>query len=347
MSADTSLFVTNRTNIRYLTGFAGVSNDEREAYVLLTPKEMHLFVSPLYEEETNRLPLTVHLISRDNPIFPQLGRIVEKLRLTSLEFDAEDLTVAEHKKLAETLYSVKLMPVYNTIETRRIVKTKEEVTHIHLAAAITDQCYSYILKRLRPGVTEAKIAWEIESYLRIRAGGIAFPPIVAFNAHSALPHYHAYDNNPLRSGSIVLLDFGARVNAYCADMTRTVFVGKPKPEWEAAYAAVLSANRKAVAMLNNGERSGGTVDAAAREIIAEANLPVYPHSLGHGVGLDIHEAPRLTVKKEENLKADMVVTIEPATYIEGSYGVRIEDLVLLKEKSIEILSKSPREVTIV
>lgn len=129
-------------------------------------------------------------------------------------------------------------------------------------------------------------------------------------------------------------------------MTRVVFLGQQKPEWVKTYETVLAANKKALDMLKNGERNGGTLDAAAREVIAESDLPVYPHSLGHSVGLDVHEIPRLTVKKPVLLNPGMVITIEPAVYVEGAYGIRIEDLVLLKENGIDVLSKSKKEMTI-
>jgi Xaa-Pro aminopeptidase len=152
--------------------------------------------------------------------------------------------------------------------------------------------------------------------------------------------------NPLRSGSLVLLDFGAKINGYCADMTRMLFVGKPKPEWVRAYETVLAAQQKALNLLKDGVRNGATLDAAAKEVIAESDLPPYSHSLGHCVGLDIHEGPRLSDKKEETLSPGMVFSVEPGVYIEGQYGIRIEDLVRLTSTGIEILSKSPRNLSI-
>ena len=340
------LLVTNPTNIRYLTGFVGVEPAEREAYVLLMDKETYLFTNSLYIEQAKNLPAKLIEISRENPISKKLLRITDELDIKKLGFEDTNLTVAELAKLKQTLTSVSLMPTRGRIEEQRMIKRDDEIKNIKLAAKITDQCFAYILKCIRPGVTEGKLAWKIESFCKMKAGDNAFSPIVAFNEHSSMPHYMSRGNSPLRNNSLVLLDFGARVNGYCADMTRTVFLGPPKPEWEHAYNAVLSANEKAIDLLINGERKGATLDAAAKEVIAEENLPPYAHSLGHAVGLDIHEAPRLSVTKDEGLKSGMVFSVEPGIYLEGQYGIRIEDLVLLKGKSIEILSRSQKQITV-
>lgn len=344
---DRPLLVSTPANIRYLTGFAGVSETEREAFVLLSKKEHFLFTNALYLEEARKLPdVTVIEISRENPLSSNVRRVLAKLKSTKLEYEDANLTVAEYEKLKSALSGVQLTGSRDRIEQKRMIKTKKELAHIRAAAKATDQCFSYILKRIKPGITESRIAWEIEGYLRIHADGIAFDPIIAFNAHSSMPHYHARSNDPLRRGSVILLDFGAKVNGYCADMTRVVFVGTPKPEWISAYEAVLSANGKALSMLSEGETNGATIDVTAREIIAEKNLPVYPHGLGHAVGLEIHEAPRLTVKKPETLSPGMVVTVEPGTYLPGQFGIRIEDLVAITDSGIQVLSASEKRVTV-
>jgi Xaa-Pro aminopeptidase len=337
-----ALLITNPTNIRYLTGFVGVEN--RDAYCLQTKDETYLFTYDLYREEAKKVKATFVEISRENPISRELAKLAAKLRIKKLGFEDANLTVAELAKLRKELSGVKLVPTRDRIEAMRMIKRPDEIENIRLAANVTDQCFSYIIKRIRPGVTEGRLAWEIESFLKMKAGDVAFSPVVAFNENSSQPHYHKRGNNPLQKNSLILLDFGARVNGYCADMTRVVFFGTPKPEWIKAYNAVLTANERALELLKGGERNGATLDAAAKEVIAETDLPPYPQSLGHAVGLAIHESPRLTVKKKETLKPNMVVTVEPAVYIEGSYGVRIEDLVLLKENNIDTLSKSPKEI---
>ncbi len=342
-----ALLVTNPTIIRNLTGFMGVAPEEREGYVLKTTDKTYLFTNALYVEQAKTLPnVEVIPISRETPLSTELMRLTSKLRMKSMGFEDDNLTVAEFTKLKQMLTDVKFIPTRNRVEDMRMIKRRDEIENIKLAAKITDQCFNYIKKRLRPGITESRLAWEIESFFKVKAGGNAFSPIVAFNEHSSMPHYESRGNSPLRKGSLILLDFGAKVNGYCADMTRVVFIGIPKPEWVTAYQVVLAANEKAIALLKQGVRSGAELDTAAKSVITQAGLPIYPHSLGHAVGLDIHEAPRLSVAKNEDLKPDMAVTIEPGVYIEGSYGIRIEDLVLLTAKGIEVLSKSPKAITI-
>lgn len=347
-----ALFVTNPTNIYYLTGFAGVSPTEREAFVLVTKTSLFLFTSALYKESAQKLQ-TPHLIwkeiHKDNPVSTQLSHICESSHIKRLGFEDTNLTVAEYTRIQDVLEHIALIPSKDRVESQRMIKQKHEIKHIRTAAHLTDRCFTYILPMIKPGVTESFIAAEITSFFREFGAENAFSPIVAFGKNTSMPHYGLshLSKTACQTNDIVLLDFGARVNGYCADMTRMVFVGTPKPEWIEAYTAVLTANQKAIELLKNGQRNGATLDAAAQEILAEANLPVYPHSLGHAVGLDIHEAPRLTVKKEEQLKPNMAVTIEPGTYIEGSYGIRIEDLILVQKTGVETLSRSHKELTIV
>ncbi|KKW10688.1 MAG: peptidase M24, Xaa-Pro aminopeptidase [Microgenomates group bacterium GW2011_GWC1_49_7] len=335
-----ALFITNPTNIRYLTGFVGV--EDRDAYCLVTQNQFYFFTSSLYLESAKKLRAKVLEISRENPIAKEIARLCEELKIKKLGFEEANLTVAEYNKLK----GLHLVPTNNRIEQLRMIKRADEIAHIRLAANLTDQCFKFITRRIRPGVTESRLALEIEGFLRSRGADLAFSPIVAFNEHSFQPHYHERSYDPLRRGSLILLDFGAKINGYCADMTRVVFVGKPKDGWVRAYNTVLQAQNKALGLLRDGVRSGATLDAAAKEVIAEANLPPYPHSLGHNVGLDVHEGPRLSVKKDEKLLPGMVFSVEPAVYIEGTYGIRIEDLVRLTDKGIEILSTSPKEMII-
>ncbi len=333
------ILISDPTNIRYLTGFAGVASAEREAYVLLADGKTYFFTNALYLEETKHLnPIQ---ISRENPI----EKALKKVKLVTLEFEETNLTVYEYEKLKKALEGVTLVPTKNTVEQQRMNKNPKEIESIRLAANITDQCFKFITSRIKPGITEARLALEIEGYLRFQAGQLAFSPIVAFNENSALPHYQGRSHNPLRRGSLILLDFGAAVNGHHSDMTRVVFFGPPKDEWVRSYAAVLQAQTTALEYLKEG-RSGAEADRRAQEELKKAGLPVYPHGLGHGVGLAIHEAPRLSIRKDETLTAGMVVTVEPGVYKEGSYGIRIEDLILLKKDGIELLSKSPKEMMI-
>lgn len=360
-----ALLITNPTNIRYLTGFIGAAPEEREAYVLLTKKQTFLFTNALYREEATSLKrlnllgttLIFIEISRKNLFSTKLAWVLkrshparqgETLKRVRLGFEENNLTVAEYHKIMHVHKNVMLVPTQGRIEELRMMKREDEIENIRKAAKITDECFDFILEKIRPGISESDISWEIEAFIRARGACLAFSPIVAFGKNTSQPHYKTSDLR-LRTSDIILMDFGARVNGYCSDMTRIVFIGNPEAAWIKAYETVLDAQQKALEYLTGPgpvTRSGRAADRIAHGIIKKAGFPTYPHSLGHGVGLDIHEAPRLTVKKDQKLKPGMVVTVEPGIYIEGQYGIRIEDLVLLKEDGMEILSKSKKEMII-
>lgn len=354
-----ALLITNPTNIRYLTGFVGVAPEEREGYVLVTKDQIFLFTNALYMEEARKLTnqlinkssnqLIIIEISRENPFAKKLKEVLDSSRTLKLNFEENDLTVAELGKLKKELNGITLVPTQNKIEKLRMIKRDDEIADIRAAAKLTDQCFDYILGKLKPGITEAEIAWGIESYVKKNGASLSFSPIVAFGKNSSMPHYQPADSCKLVADSLILLDFGARVNGYASDMTRVVFLGKPKDEWKRAYKTVLEAQTWALDYLASRpglEREGDAVDTSVRDIIERAGFPTYPHSLGHGVGLDIHEAPRLTIKSNQSLKPRMVITIEPGIYVEGQYGIRIEDLVLLKKDGIKLLSKSPKNIIV-
>lgn len=381
-----ALLITEPTNIRYLTGFVGLSPYEREAYALITPSTHYLFTHALYLEQTKKLALNRKLkkptlletieISREEPLTKRLKEILSTLQSSTLKglrlgFEEVNLSVAEFHKVRNELIGVVLVPTQDRIEEIRKIKHPEEVEWIIKAAKITDHCFETILGQLKLGVSETEIAWEIETFFHKNGAVSAFPPIVAFGENSSQPHYTpTFKGSTLKGHSLVLLDFGARVNGYCADMTRVVFAGKPTLEQQRVYKVVYKAQTEVVTYLKksaiptfirgplaNGSAttktnrlnsiSSAALDRSARETIEKAGFPPYPHSLGHNVGLAIHEGPRLSIKKDEQLKPGMVFTIEPAVYLEGKFGIRIEDLILLKEDGIEILSKSPKKFTII
>ena len=357
LDAINALLITDPVNIRYLTGFVGAAPEEREAYCLLAQNNLFLFTNALYIEQAKNLKsqipnlkskkLQVIEISREDPLSKKLQILTAELNIKTLGFEEINLSYAEYRKLIGELPNVKLVGTQNRIEARRQIKRDNEVAVIRKAAQITDACFGFILGKLKPGVTESEIAWEIESFCRRNGATSAFSPIAAFGKNSSMPHYGGENNAKLTNNQIVLLDFGARYDGYCSDMTRMVFVGKPNNEWKTAYAALLEAQQKALDLLAGGERSGAKLDEAARQILTKHNLPLYPHSLGHGVGLAIHESPRLSYKKDIALKSGMAITIEPGVYIEGQFGIRIEDLVYIGDNGMEILSQSPKTLTII
>ena len=358
-----AFLVSNPTNIRYLTGFVGAAPHEREAYYLATKDKMFLFTNSLYLESAQKLvrssPFIVHSseikvieISRDFPLSKRLKEILSAVgsdpKPYNLGFEEVDLTVAEFRKQEKELPQVELIPTQNLIEELRMIKRPDEIENIKKAAKMTDDCFEYILGKLVPGTSETEIAWEMETFFCKNNAASAFSPIVAFNEHSSQPHYSLTKSYMLDAkSSIILLDFGAKVNGYCADMTRVIFSGQPTTQQKNAYEILLNAQETALELLKKGERSGAKLDEITRNELTNNKLTPHPHSLGHGLGLDIHELPRLSYHKDEVLKPNMAFTIEPGVYLEGKFGIRIEDLVWINEKNeVEILSKSNKKLTI-
>ncbi len=340
-----ALLVTNPTNIRYLSGFIGVSPQEREAYLLLTRKEMYIFTSSLYLEQASKLPCEVIKISTEFPLSKKLASLFEKLHCKKIGFEDVNLTVAELTKLKSSVKNVSFLPARDVIEKAREIKRSDEIASIQKASQLTNDCFHFIVSKLKQGMKESDIAWDMETFFQKHEAQSAFSPIVAFNNNASMPHYFT-GNTVLTPQSLILLDFGAKVNGYCSDMTRVVFLGRPKDEWVMAYAAVLDAQLTALHHLSKGVRSGKQLDAVAQKTIKKYGLPSYSHSLGHAVGLDIHESPRLSIKQDATLKPNMVVTIEPGVYKEGAYGIRIEDTVLIGNNDIEVLTTSSKEITV-
>lgn len=227
-----------------------------------------------------------------------------------------------------------------------MIKKPEEIQAIEKACQLGDKTFNYILKKIKPGVTEKQLAFEIKFFIKKHGGGTSFRPIVAFGANSSTPHHKTTHNSKLKTHNLILLDFGVKLDSYCSDMTRVVFLGKATEEQRKVYQTVLEAQKlvikhlvKLVNLIKAKE-----VDRVARDYIIKAGFPTMPHGLGHGIGLKVHEPPRLSPKSKDILKPGMVFSIEPGIYLPGKFGVRIEDLVVLEKSGPRILTKSPREI---
>jgi Xaa-Pro aminopeptidase len=326
-----ALYITRPENVRYLTGFP----HPEDAQVLITPEGAFLLTDPRYPEaeRESRIPARVLKREEREALFQDLrGRV---------GFEAEHLPYAALERLRE-LSPAEWVPTKGVIERLRLKKRPEEVARIRQAQTLAERALERALALLRPGAEEREVALEIEFFLRKEgAEGVAFPPIVASGARGALPHAGASEKR-LEPGELITLDLGAKVAGYHSDMTRTVALGKPSPEMRRVYEAVQEALEVALQGLKPG-RTGKEVDALAREALGRHGLDRYfVHSLGHGVGLAVHEGPGLSPYTEEVLEPGMVVTVEPGVYLPGVGGVRIEELVLITEDGIELLSRFPR-----
>jgi Xaa-Pro aminopeptidase len=273
----------------------------------------------------------------------QLALIVDVLGGANVAVQADHLTLHAATSL-EAALSRPCLPITGLTRPLRLVKSAEEIARLREAQRLTDAAFAHIVAgTLRAGVREVDVALELERFIRSQGGeAMAFEAIVASGPRSAMPHGVA-SQRVIERGDLVTLDFGARVDGYHADMTRAVAIGPISAELRADFDAVLSAQRAAVAAVAPG-RSGVEVDAVARTVLAESGrAELFVHSLGHGVGLQIHEGPSLASRSTDTLAAGMVVTIEPGIYRPGIGGLRIEDLLLLTESGHEVLTMSPKD----
>ena len=325
-------------NLRYLTGFTGSTGA-----ALITPREAVLLVDFRYVEQARIEAPGFEVVQVPRQASEALAEAVRAREIRRLGFEADGLTVRQRDELARLLQPVEMVPVEG-IDRLRWVKEPDELERIRRAAQVADAAFDHILGYLRPGATERDVATELEFFMRRHgAEREAFSSIVASGARSSLPHGRASDK-PLGAGEFVTLDFGAVVDGYHSDCTRTVVLGSASDSQREIYDLVLRAQTAALQGLRPG-LSGRDADALARQVIADAGHGEhFGHGLGHGVGLAIHEGPTLSPREEAVLEPGMVVTVEPGVYLPGWGGVRIEDLVVLTPDGCEVLTRAPKRL---
>lgn len=340
-----SLFITGQENVIYLTGISGINLNEREVFLLITQKNAYLFAFAttflMYKSVMNFKSYELTVDFKLNQI---LVEVIKKENLKNIAIESDNISFKEFESLKNKL-NIPLISQSGIIEKIRLQKTESEIKNISKAANLTDEAFKYILTQITEGISEKELALKIEFFIRKNSENISFSPIVAFNQNAAIPHYLPSAKIKLQNESLVLLDLGAKYNSYCADLTRVVFYGKPKTEFVKIYNLVKQAQEKAIASLKVGVKAE-TVDQIARKEISLFGFPVYNHGLGHGVGLAIHESPRLRPNIKDVLKENMVFTIEPGIYIENFAGVRIEDLIVLRIDGPELLSQASKEIIV-
>ncbi len=344
-----ALIVSSVANIIYLTGFSGFSEIEREAYLLIGKTKQYLFTDGRYTEAVRNIPhFELIEITTVNPLKKIFLDICKKHNIQKLGIEENNLTVTEYKKIKKcfaTLTNISLREL-------RIIKEENEINTIEKACRLGDETFKHILKKIKEGITEQEIAFEIEFFIKRNIADISFKPIVAFGKNSAIPHHQASNQRLASNGQFVLLDFGVKIDNYCSDMTRTVFFGKATNEQKKMYQTVLDAQQKAIEALTSdggrpkrsGDHDSSEVDRIARDYIISQDYPSIPHSLGHGIGLEVHESPSISPKSKDILKPGMVFSVEPGIYLPNFGGVRIEDLAVLEKSGPRLLTKSPRKL---
>lgn len=346
-----ALLITSSYNIAYLSGIQAFSIEEREARILVTKQNCYLFTDARYTEMVREKAPFVTLceIVNSNPLSKQLKEIFKKEKIKQLGFEEENISYKEVSNLEEKLHGVELIPTQDIVEELREIKYDDEINSIRKACKLSDKAYSHVLKNIRMNMTEKEVMFELENFIRFHGGEISFPSIVAFGKNAAIPHHLSSDFR-LQKSEIILLDFGAKVDGYCSDMTRTVFISEPNEEMKKMYNATKEAQEIAINYLKTHMKDD--FETKKVSILANNHLKIkgfksVPHGLGHGVGLQVHENPHVSPYSEEKLKPGMIVTVEPGVYVPKLGGVRIEDTVLITKDGIELLTKSSKELIVI
>ncbi len=334
------MIVSNPVNIKYLT------NIEAEGELLITRKENVYLTDSRYIEAVNTaLTIEDEVVVHDKRTM--LKEDYENFFLFCENVGFEECFVTyEQYKIMKQLFKVNdLVETEHIIEKQRIQKDEKEIEKIKLACELTDECFSHLLKFIKKGMTEKQISNEIERYFKDRgADGIAFESVVASGPNSSKPHSIATDRK-IESGDVILLDFGCKYDGYCSDMTRTVFMDRIPEEVKKYYDIVLKNQMNVLEECKDGANIKTIIRMVESDF--KVNDLELIHALGHGVGMDIHELPVMSLKLDKVLKENMVMAIEPGIYIPGKFGIRIEDSVLITKNGCINLTKSEKNYTII
>ena len=370
-----AMLITNRANVRYLTGFTGSSG-----IAIITMNSGLLLTDFRYIEQANNETAGWQVIHTEKSLLKTIARILKKKSYSKIAFESNSVSFNFFQELCEELgipkqnlahlqyesvvvelarqkqsklchYNqhtekghsyVKLVPVKGWVEELRAVKTNSEISALRTAGKLIDDSFRYALGILKPGKTEREIAIELEYFIKKKKkADLSFDIILLSGSRTSLPHGKP-SSKILRKQDLVLLDFGTLSDSYCSDLTRTICLGRMNSEQMKVYGVVLRTQKKALKILKPGIKASKPF-SFARRMIQEAGYSLN-HGLGHGLGLEIHEYPRIGSGTSDTIKRDMVVTVEPGIYLKGKFGIRIEDMVLVKENGVEFLTHSPREI---
>ncbi len=337
------LIVGSPVNRRYLSGFSGSAG-----WIVISAKEAVLAVDFRYVEQARKESNAFEVIYIQGDLAKWLPEVVGRLSIKRLGIESEYTTLSTYESLCLIFQNgeTSLQPLKNMVESLRIVKSELEISNISRAAEIADKTMAYISTNLRPGISEIYFAWELEKFIRDQKyEPLPFEIIVASGCNAALPHARPTEKL-IVEGEPVTIDLGARYNDYCSDITRTFVIGKGDTDFYKIYNVVLGAQLAALSIVEAGMQAS-TADTIARKMIDKAGYGEYfGHGLGHGIGLETHEAPRLGTLSDDILLENMVFTIEPGIYIPGWGGIRIEDTVTIRDGKIKTISKAGKEAHI-
>ena len=339
-----ALMVSIQENRYYLSGFTGEDTqfDESAGVLIISSGHLILATDSRYDLQAQTEAAGFEIVCYKKGLEKELPNITNTLGIQRLGFESGRLSHKNHaaftKALGQLNPPVDLVPTENMVEALRQIKSEDEIQLTSNALRLAEKAFSQVLDTIRPGITEREVAWAMEKAMReAGAQGLSFPVIVASGPNSALPHAVPTDRQLVREEPI-LFDWGARLNEYCSDTTRTVVMGEPDDRFKKVFETVVTARDMAIAAIQDGA-SGTQVDKIAREYINQNGFAdKFGHSLGHGTGLAVHEGPRLSPITDDRLATGMIVTVEPGIYLPGWGGVRMENQVVVRSNSAQVLN---------
>ncbi len=335
-------FLVSKTeNRHYLTGWQG---DSESGYLLITSKRAFIFTDSRYTEDVVRQVKDFELVEYSGRIAEFLGNFFKDNNLTSVGFESHDLSVFLFSQIKKASRGVKLVPVAHFAEDLRVVKDEAEIVLMKKSAKIASDAFNYIKTNVKVDMTERQVALEMEKFMKDRgAQKNAWDPfIVAAGANSSIVHYAAGDKR-IKKGDMVQLDWGCVYNGYACDISRVLFIGQPSEKQLQVYNLVLGAQKAGIASIKIGRETRES-DVAAREFLAGKTDFAFRHTIGHGVGLEVHELPRINSLSTTVFEEGQVITIEPGIYEPGWGGVRIEDTILVTASGPKSLSTPPKDL---
>jgi Xaa-Pro aminopeptidase len=343
------MLVSHPQNRNYLTGFSGHDDPplDTAGMLIIGPDDVCLVTDGRYDiQAAGELypELGIKVVTRKGKLVPTLAEQIVQRNVQRLGFETAHLLHMHWRALDKSLPDTDLIPLLKVVEPQRVQKDEDELRIIRKAISISDQAFDIVSRRIQPGMTEKQVAWDIEKTMRdLGADERAFGTIVAGGPNGAMAHAIP-GSRPLQEGEPIVIDMGAHLNGYNSDMTRTIVLGEPTDKFREIYNIVLKAHLEASAHMKAG-MTGVECDKIARDVIEQAGYgDQFTHSLGHGIGLEVHEPPSLSRISEDTIQENSVVSNEPGIYIEGWGGVRIEDLVLFKQDGVEVLTRADKHL---
>ncbi len=326
------LIITKSVNVTYVTGFSG-----NDSWTVITDRKVYLLTDSRYTEQAQKECLSCQITERTESMPKAVAELLKRLKSVKTAAIEESVTIAILRKLKKNL-NANVKPVSNLIESIRSIKDRTEIKAVKTAVVIAANALEKIKRNIKTGITENELAGRLELEIRKSGAMNSFETIVAFGPNASQPH-HKPGKRKLKKNDSILIDFGVKYKGYCSDLTRCFSVGRVNPLYKKVFKAVEEAQAAAIRMIKASVKIS-QVDAAARAVIKKYNLPVFGHSTGHGLGLEVHEEPVISGKSKGTLLAGHVITIEPGVYLPGKLGIRIEDDILVTETGYEILSSN-------